>query len=158
MSLTKSFFIAVVAICAVASSTHAASKERLVMMPIQANGIDKAETESMAKGLSDTLSVKYEVVGGEGIAPKVAEIFAKESRKNDRCDADYCLREIAQTYGSSILAAANVIKLKSGYHLTLKVSDVMEDRLIYNESQHCAGCKPAKALSMLRAMGGEAVK
>lgn len=146
----------VLAIFAVSTSAYAAPKDRLVLMPIQGSGIDKTETESMAKGTAETLSAKYEVVGGEGIAPKVAEIFAKESRKNDRCDADYCLREIAETYGSSILAAVNVIKLKSGYHLTLKVSNVMEDRLIYNESKQCSGCKAAEALTALKAMARDA--
>ena len=157
MTARKKLLI-VLAIFTVTTSTYAASKEKLVLMPTQANGIDKNETESIAKGLTETLSAKYEVVGGEGIAPKVAEIFAKESRKNDRCDADYCLREIAQTYGSSILAAVNVIKLKSGYHLTLKVSDVMEDRLIYNESKHCSGCGATEALSTLKIMAREAIE
>ena len=73
-----------------------------------------------------------------------------ETEAGKECDDTTCMQDIGISFQSELVASANVVKNRSGYILTLNVTNVFDDVLVMSESVPCKGCDEFQVIARLK--------
>ena len=139
------------------SISTAEEKERLVLMPLQGSGMDHKFYPAIETAVKEGLSSMYKVKSGKKVAQKVKEILDDISRgtpAGEECDETECLLKIAIELQVELLAIVNIIKIPSGYILSLNIRNAIEDTVVLARSETCGGCDEIQVIKILKKMAG----
>ncbi|MFQ5432352.1 MAG: YSC84-related protein [Nitrospinota bacterium] len=143
---------ALVLLALMGASPALAAKERLVVMKVQGEKLSEAEKSIYRNALVEGLSKTYTVLSGDDIDVKVREIAKKEGGESLQCGTEKCFQEIVIAFQAELIATAVVLKVSQGYMITVQVSNVLENTVIFSKSEPCEGCSEFKVISYLKTL------
>ncbi len=131
-------------------------KPKLVLMPIIVSSEDMRLRGQMETALVEGLQEKYVVFSGDNVLQKQRETFAKESKeaKGD-CDQTKCMQDIAEGFGSELVAVAHVTKQDGGYFLSINIQNIFDEKVVYTKSRAYANQTAFEVIDLLRELIGE---
>jgi len=143
------------------SKSATVKKASLVLMPIiTAGGVPHDEIAGYEAALSESLSIRYQVLSGQKVVDTVNQIYqnrSAETQEGKDCDETKCIQDVAIAFQSELVAVANITKKEGGYFLSLKILNVIEDKVVFSKSIPCKGCDSFKVMEVLQTIaGGEA--
>lgn len=119
-------------------------KVSLVFMPFQeGGGIASDQKASFEAALLESLSKRYTVYSGKKVQAKVEEVYKKRSKEagaGKECDDTKCVQDIAMAFDSELVATAKVAKTPSGYLISLKIQNVIEENTVFSKAVPCKEC------------------
>ncbi len=129
-----------------------AAKERLVVMKVQGEELSEAEKSIYRNALVEGLSEKYTVLSGDDIDAKVREIAKSEGGESLQCGTERCFQEIVLAFQAELIATAVVMKVSQGYMITVQISNVLENSVIFSKSEPCEGCNEFQVINYLKSI------
>ena len=134
------------------ASPALAAKERLVVMKVQGEKLSEAEKSIYRNALVEGLSGTYTVLSGGDVDARVREITKSEGGKSLQCGTEKCFQEIAIAFQAELIATAVVLKVSKGYMITVQVSNILENRVIFSKSEPCEGCSGFQVIGYLKSI------
>jgi hypothetical protein len=121
-------------------------------MQVQGKGIASDERNIYRSALVGGLRGRYDVLSGDDVDKTVQKIFRKESAESMECDAEKCLQEIAIALQAELIATCTIVKRSGGYLLNFQINNVVENRVVFADSQPCKDCDEFRIVDVLKAM------
>ena len=90
--------------------------------------------KAIERVLIEELQVGYEVIFGEPVNKAIADTSQR------KCDDDQCIRSVASSLESKLAAVASISKMKNGYFLEVQIKNFANNKVVFNNSTHCAKC------------------
>jgi len=137
------------------------TRESVILMPLRpTKDIPQDEMTQYEAALEKSLSGRYVVYSGERVVEKVRDVYRKrsaEAKEGEHCDETKCIQDLAIEFQTGLVAMANIRKTGSGYSVSLKITDVMEDKSVFSEQKTCKGCDEFQVMDLLRTIAGGGV-
>lgn len=159
--------IATLCLIAIPLPTHAANKtekdqptkDRLVLMPLQAGENEKNMLARMETVLIQGLGQQYEVLSGKRVIQSLKKASNKNNHaaRNKGCDEIRCLKYVAVDLQAEIFAIVHVTKIDGGYLLSLDIKNVMTNQALFENSLPCKGCDQLQVVDKLKELSGAPV-
>jgi len=164
--LRNLIFFTIATLCLIATplTTQAAGKteadqsdkDRLVLLPLQADEIEKNMRARMETALFQGLVQQYEVLPDR----RVIQSLKKASGKNNQaarkkgCDETSCLKQVAKDLHAEIFATVRVTKTEDGYSLSLDIKNIMTNQVMFQNAIQCKGCDQSQVVDRLWELSG----
>jgi formylglycine-generating enzyme required for sulfatase activity len=149
------FFLIAVPLNAQAAEKGQPSRDRLVLLPLQAGEIDKAARDQMEAALVQGLQRQYEVLSGKRVLRSLRKAFAKTNHgaRYTGCDETPCLKQAAKDLRAEIFATAHVTRTDAGYLLSLGIRNVTTGQAVSDISVPCNGCDRSQLVDKFKQLG-----
>ncbi len=127
----------------VSAVSGAEERERLILLPVQAEGSSADERESYRIAMQQRLSERYTVFSGAAVEQKLKQEMKKT------CNDTECLQEVAIAFQGSLMARLTITPQSSGYLIGLEIKNILTDSVVESISEPCAGCDALQVNSRL---------
>lgn len=144
----------VIFLCIFSSFFASASKEVLVLFPIQVDEQDLRFESDFGTALQEGLQSRYQVYYGPGVEKELE----REYQRVD-CNAERCQQNVAIAFNGELIADASVKKFGTGYSIKFVVNNVMTGEIVESRTYPCRNCDVFTVIDTLKSIGrGEAPK
>lgn len=129
----------------VSAHTVADEHPNLVLLPIEVVEAEDHFKGTYENALVESLSNQYTVFYGS----KVERQLEKEYEKID-CTVEACNQNLAIAFNGELVADASVLPLGNGYIVKLKITNVLDDKIVKTKTVPCRSCDQFAVISKLQ--------